>query len=309
MLTRLFAVLGGASPHNSDIRLSVGTSWPERSSRHASSDRHLAALIASQPSGDSTSSGPRMRKRIRPARPNARSPPPPVRPRVRRRVRRAHRMFGAVGVFRVLWVYSTTTQAQGKSDTAGCGALLSTPIRSVARFAVPSRRPSTIKRKPHFGSIGTQWVPANLILAPGKQRGPRGMCPAPYWTVLPGRRPLRSGTRPPRRFAGPAELTDGTQGWRSRTSQKPRPAKPGNGGTGRLSVRPMAKSAIVSAAQTGTLPGGRPPYSPVSRGRPHDGGFLVAQSLLSPKQGRALWLARAHETSSARRTGSSPSRR
>src|ERR1700758_3536196 len=75
MLTMLFAVLGGLSPHNSNIRLSVGTSCPGRTSRQASSDRHLAALIAVHPLGDSTSSGPRMRKRIRSARLNARSPP------------------------------------------------------------------------------------------------------------------------------------------------------------------------------------------------------------------------------------------
>src|ERR1700750_721512 len=74
MLTRLFAVLGGVSPHNSSIRFSVGTSWPGRTSKQASSDRHLAALIAVHPPGDSTSSGPRMRKRIRPSPPSARSP-------------------------------------------------------------------------------------------------------------------------------------------------------------------------------------------------------------------------------------------
>ena len=59
MLTRLLAVLGGLSPHSSSISVSVETSWPGRTSRQASSDRHLGALIAVQPRGDSTSSGPK----------------------------------------------------------------------------------------------------------------------------------------------------------------------------------------------------------------------------------------------------------
>src|SRR5215471_11153522 len=76
MLTRLLALTGGLSLHNSKIRLSVETSCPDRSSRQASSDRHLGALTGVQPSvEDQTSSGPRMRNRIRPARPNSRSPP------------------------------------------------------------------------------------------------------------------------------------------------------------------------------------------------------------------------------------------
>src|SRR5215472_10026510 len=76
MLTRLLALTGGLSPHNSNIRLSVETSCPDRSNRHESSDRHLGALTGVQPSvEDQTSNGPRMRKRIRPARPNSRSPP------------------------------------------------------------------------------------------------------------------------------------------------------------------------------------------------------------------------------------------
>jgi hypothetical protein len=77
MLTMLFAVLGGLSPHSSNIRLSVVTIWPGRTRRQASINRHLAALTAVHPSGDSTSSGPRIRKRIRAACPNARSPPLP----------------------------------------------------------------------------------------------------------------------------------------------------------------------------------------------------------------------------------------
>src|ERR1700742_5070668 len=78
MLTRLFAVFGGLSPHSSSMSRSVGTSWAGRMSRQASSDRHLGALMAVHPFGGSTSSGPRMRKRIRPAPQNARAPPPSV---------------------------------------------------------------------------------------------------------------------------------------------------------------------------------------------------------------------------------------
>src|SRR5690242_6332505 len=78
MLTRLLALAGGLSPHNSKIRLSVKTSCPDRSRRQASSDRHLGALTGIQPSvEDQTSNGPKMRKRIRAARPNSRSPPLP----------------------------------------------------------------------------------------------------------------------------------------------------------------------------------------------------------------------------------------
>src|SRR5262249_62211619 len=76
MLTRLLALTGGLSPHNSKIGLWAETSCPDRSRRQASSDRHLGALTGVQPSvEDQTSSGPRMRKRIRPARPNSPSPP------------------------------------------------------------------------------------------------------------------------------------------------------------------------------------------------------------------------------------------
>src|ERR1700740_1573856 len=78
MLTRLFAFAGGLSPHSSKIRLSVEISSPRLARRQASRDRHLGAPIAAHPSvADQTSRGPRMRKRIRPARPNARSPPLP----------------------------------------------------------------------------------------------------------------------------------------------------------------------------------------------------------------------------------------
>ena len=64
MLTMLFAVFGGLSPHSSRSGSRSGTSWPGRSSRQASSDRHLAGRIDVHPSGDNTSSGPRTRKRI-----------------------------------------------------------------------------------------------------------------------------------------------------------------------------------------------------------------------------------------------------
>src|SRR6516165_4665576 len=75
MLTRLLALTGGLSPQISRIRLSVEYRCPGRKSRQASSDRHFGALTAVHPSPVQTSRGPRMRKRIRPARPNSRAPP------------------------------------------------------------------------------------------------------------------------------------------------------------------------------------------------------------------------------------------
>ena len=107
-------------------------------------------------------------------------------------------------------------------DTEGSGRS-SRAVADAARVNAGALEvPSGLSRRRHPSRIGATRLKRGLIARcqsfPGdtRQRGPRGSCPAPYWTVSRGTVQYGAG-HGHRDEMSPAEQAPGTQGWRSRT--------------------------------------------------------------------------------------------